>query len=273
MDKDLDSIRRQLTPDSGRSREPAFRSFSPSEAALFFEYTTIRLYENVYRYFLAYVNDVRSGVKRLTADLGSVDCRLRELEELFHNQIPSRSGRESAPVVAASAHGEPEVPVTNKHLRGFEEHLRLGRRVLPSRLLDGSEGPQQQLSSTLREEAARFLADAAAQAQAAATASPLALACEGPLQEALRPRLSNLGGGHRVLGVVSEAATADAWRAKLQEVMGDCVTLLHDPRGSPFLCTEVEGIAIDAVVAQLADAKPHVLDMAARIHTRTDIHW
>lgn len=269
MDKDLERIRQHLTTGS---RQAAFRAFGQAEAALFFEYTTIRLYEKVYRYFLGYVDDVRGAIKRLVADLGSVDCRLRELEEIFHSQIPGRTVGNAVPAITA-ADAEAEVPVTEAHLRGFEEHLRLGRRVLPSRLLEDADGPRQQLASTLREQAVSFLTAVAAQALAAAAASPLALVCQGPLQEALQPRLSQLGGGHRVLGVVNEAATTEAWRAKLQEAMGPCVTLLQDPHGPPFLCTEVEGLAVDAVVAQVAEGKPQVLEMAARIHTRSDIHW
>ena len=89
----------------------------------------------------------------------------------------------------------------------------------------------------------------------------------------MAPRLSTAGTGRRILAVVAEEKSPADWRQKLEAAFGECVTLQQDAQGLAFLCCEVEGLNVEALVDQLTGQDPHLIEMASRLRTRIDIPW
>jgi hypothetical protein len=155
----------------------------------------------------------------------------------------------------------------------FEDRVRANPRLRPSSLLGGGSEAAQRLLAALGGEAARFLHDHLAANDAPDHSSPATAYSGGSSEAAVMPRLMNLGGGCRLLGVQRDAASLAVCKQKLESTFGDCVTVQQDPDSDPFICCEVEGIDIESIISQLARQDTRLIEMASRVHTRIDIQW
>lgn len=88
-----------------------------------------------------------------------------------------------------------------------------------------------------------------------------------------RPKLQNVGGGQRVLAVIPDANSAETWKTLLQNDFGACVTACLTRTEDICVLCETEGIAIPAAVDALTHMRPHVLELAGRLHSRHDVPW
>ena len=268
MDKDLQQVRRRVTAASGSrgdkgSGDPVFRRFTPQEAAVYQEYCRIRLYETVHRCLLDRVHDVQATVKHLTTEVTALDQRFQDLHALL-----SRAGAEAS---ADGTSGADAASGVEFLVSAFEDRVRANPRLRPSSLLGGGSEAAQRLLAAMGDEAARFLHDHLAANDSPDRPSPAYSSGSG--EAAAMPRLMNLGSGCRVLGVQRDAASLALSKQKLEATFGDCVTLQQDSATQPFVCCEVEGIDIEAIIAQIARRDSRLAEMASRVHTRIDIQW
>ena len=88
-----------------------------------------------------------------------------------------------------------------------------------------------------------------------------------------RPKLQNVGGGQRVLAVIPNPQSAEFWKSLLQNDFGPCVSACSTPTEDISVVCETEGISIPAAVDALTHMRPHVLELAGRLHSRHDVPW
>ena len=88
-----------------------------------------------------------------------------------------------------------------------------------------------------------------------------------------KPNLQNVGGGQRVLAVIPDPQSAEAWKSLLQNDFGACVSACSTNTVDICVVCETEGIAIPAAVDALTHMRPHVLELAGRLHSRHDVPW
>ncbi len=88
-----------------------------------------------------------------------------------------------------------------------------------------------------------------------------------------KPKLQNVGGGQRVLAVIPDLNSVDVWKTLLQNDFGACVSACSTKTEDIYVVCETEGIAIPAAVDALTHMRPHVLELAGRLHSRHDVPW
>ena len=88
-----------------------------------------------------------------------------------------------------------------------------------------------------------------------------------------KPNLQNVGGGQRVLAVIPDSQSAEVWKSLLQNDFGACVSACSTRTVDICVVCETEGIAIPAAVDALTHMRPHVLELAGRLHSRHDVPW
>ncbi len=88
-----------------------------------------------------------------------------------------------------------------------------------------------------------------------------------------RPKLQNVGGRQRVLAVIPDPQSADSWKSLLQNDFGACVSACSTTTDEICVICETEGISIPAAVDALTHMRPHVLELAGRLHSRHDVPW
>jgi hypothetical protein len=276
MGKDLAQVRRRVSAAcGGEGAEPAFRDFTPQQAAVYQEYCRIRLCENVHRCLLDRVRDVQATVKHLAGGLTALDGRFQELDARLSEVVaapPGDGGAEASPPGSPEPALDPAASVAFL-ASAFESRVRANPRLRPSSLLGGGSEAAQRLLAALGDEAARFLQEHLASSDASDDASPATARAGGSCEAAAMPRLMNLGGGCRLLGVDRDEASLAVCKQKLQAAFGDCVTTQQDATVAPFICCEVEGIDIESLASQLGRQDGRLIEMASRVHTRIDIQW
>jgi hypothetical protein len=276
MGKDLAQIRRRVAAAcGGEGAEPVFRDFTPQQAAVYQEYCRIRLCENVHRCLLDRVGDVQATVKHLAAGLTALDGRFQELDARLSEVVaasPVDGGAEALPAGLPEPALDPAASVAFL-ASTFESRVRANPRLRPSSLLGGGSEAAQRLLAALGDEAARFLQEHLSSGDATDEASPATPRVGGSCEAAAMPRLMNLGGGCRLLGVDRDEASLAVCKQKLQAAFGDCVTIQQDSTVAPFICCEVEGIDIESLASQLGRQDGRLIEMASRVHTRIDIQW
>lgn len=88
-----------------------------------------------------------------------------------------------------------------------------------------------------------------------------------------KPKLQNVGGGQRVLAVIPDTAAGESWKSLLQNEFGACVSACSTSTQDVSVICETEGISIPAAVDALTHMRPHVLELAGRVHSRHDVPW
>jgi hypothetical protein len=280
MSKDLSQVRRRVAAacgmeDDGGRDGPVFRGFTPQQASVYQEYCRIRLCESVHGCLRDRVSDVQATIRHLAAELTALDGRLEELDARLNGvEADPSAGDPSATSPADPAEATADAASSVAFLASaFETRVRANARLRPSSLLGGSSEAAQRLLAALGDEAARFLHDHLAAGDASSEQSAATARVGGSCEATVMPRLMNLGGGCRLLGVERDDASLAVSKQKLQAAFGDCVTTQRDSTVAPFICCEVEGIDIDAIISQLGREDGRLIEMASRVHTRTDIQW
>ncbi|MFY9253151.1 MAG: tubulin-like doman-containing protein, partial [Fuerstiella sp.] len=87
------------------------------------------------------------------------------------------------------------------------------------------------------------------------------------------PEITGTGGRRRVLGLVPEGIEREVWESKLKLEFGDCVAMRNVADHEMTVVCEIAGVPLDALFGCLTHENPHLVDVASRIHTRTDIEW
>ena len=87
------------------------------------------------------------------------------------------------------------------------------------------------------------------------------------------PEITGTGGRRRVLGLVPEGIEREVWESKLKLEFGDCVAIRNVADHEMTVVCEIAGVPLDALFGCLTHENPHLVDVASRIHTRTDIEW
>ena len=88
-----------------------------------------------------------------------------------------------------------------------------------------------------------------------------------------KPKLQNVGGGQRVLAVIPDPNSAEVWKSLLQNDFGACVSACSIRTDEICVVCETEGISIPAAVDALTHMRPHVVELAGRLHSRHDVPW
>lgn len=88
-----------------------------------------------------------------------------------------------------------------------------------------------------------------------------------------KPKLQHVGGGQRVLAVIPDPSFAESWRSLLQNDFGACVSVCSARTEEVSVICETEGVSIPAAVDALTHMRPHVLELAGRLHSRHDVQW
>lgn len=87
------------------------------------------------------------------------------------------------------------------------------------------------------------------------------------------PRFRGSGGRRRVLGIVPEAFNQAELLDRLKQEFDDCVATRAEKTDSVCVICEIEGVTADKLIQRITHSNPHIADVAARIHTRTDVDW
>ncbi len=238
-------------------------------------YGMLRFSESVCRCLADSVGAVRESLGRPAQSLDRLHSRLGRLEGQFgEGAAPQASNWAERRSRAADARGEAKPSWAEPAAEALDARLRARQTIRLAELAAADDARFESLAEMLRDEALRFLIEAGRSLLASGEASPGASPAEpAPPDSTLAPRLSGVGGRHRVLAVLPQDESPSDWTRRLAETFGDCVTVDRDPRGDLFLCCEVEGVAPEAVAAHLAAGDPQVADMASRLHTRIDVRW
>ncbi len=151
-------------------------------------------------------------------------------------------------------------------LQGFETFLLSGDKFQLSalRTRDASQSDVSLLTSL----GANFLflsAGGATNEKTQATPDSIPSAC--------RPNFRNIGGGQRVLAAIPTHTPEATWKSALTNEFGPCVTVLPMPRKDITVVCETEGIAVATLHDHIAQMKPEIEEIAARVHSRQDIQW
>ena len=88
-----------------------------------------------------------------------------------------------------------------------------------------------------------------------------------------KPKLQNVGGGQRVLAVIPGQQPSEVLKTFLQNDFGACVSACSTKTAEICVVCETEGIAIPAAIDALTHMRPHVLELADRLHSRHDVLW
>ncbi|MBC7966154.1 MAG: hypothetical protein H7Z17_09540, partial [Fuerstia sp.] len=160
--------------------------------------------------------------------------------------------------------------IPEQMIAAFEAYLQSSGRFRVSTFLSRDLRPAD--AATLLSEAANFLLLSMSRAPQFSDGERLPKRSETFPANA-KPKLQNVGGGQRVLAVVPDPGSTDIWKVLLQNDFGACVSACSTKTEGICVVCETEGIAIPAAVDALTHMRPHVLELAGRLHSRHDVPW
>ena len=155
-------------------------------------------------------------------------------------------------------------------VEAFEAYLQTSGRFKLSSLLDRDATPAD--VAVLRSEANNFLLLSMSRNPECSDDNVIARRRESFPANA-RPKLQNVGGGQRVLAVIPSHQSADYWKSLLKSEFGACVSACSTETDGVSIVCETEGISIPAAIDVLTHMRPHVLELAGRLHSRQDVPW
>lgn len=158
--------------------------------------------------------------------------------------------RERLKKLGAIMNGGAASPATipEQMISAFESHLRASGRFRANSLQ--SRDVRSSDAAALLSDATNFLLlSMSASAQLANDNSSQRRSEAFPASA--KPRLQNVGGGQRVLAVMSDAESMGAWVSMLQNDFGACVSACSVPADEVSVICEVEGVALPAAIDAL----------------------
>jgi eukaryotic-like serine/threonine-protein kinase len=90
--------------------------------------------------------------------------------------------------------------------------------------------------------------------------------------DAARPRISNCGGGQRLLAILPNNPQGDALRAAVSELKPPATVVGYSEPDVVF-AFELQDLSIPHVAARLIEDRTDFAQMAGRLHTRIDVAW
>jgi serine/threonine protein kinase len=93
------------------------------------------------------------------------------------------------------------------------------------------------------------------------------------LKSAAPARFAMCGGRQRLLVVAPDAVASGLTPDTFGGAASTVPTIVADPNAEMLFCYEVEGIALPRVASEVLDQRFQIIEAAARLHTRTDVHW
>ena len=160
--------------------------------------------------------------------------------------------------------------IPTQMVEAFEAYLQTSGRFKLSSLLDRDATPAD--VAVLRSEANNFLLLSMSRNPECSDDNVIARRRESFPANA-RPKLQNVGGGQRVLAVIPSHQSADYWKSLLKSEFGACVSACSTETDGVSIVCETEGISIPAAIDVLTHMRPHVLELAGRLHSRQDVPW
>jgi hypothetical protein len=88
-----------------------------------------------------------------------------------------------------------------------------------------------------------------------------------------KPRLSQCGGARRLLMLVPEEFPAERLLLQVRAELGETPTVIADADHRVLFCYEAEQLPLRRVAAALLERRFQNVEIAARLHTRIDVHW
>jgi eukaryotic-like serine/threonine-protein kinase len=98
-------------------------------------------------------------------------------------------------------------------------------------------------------------------------------AIQSGLDEALPQRLASCGGQRRLLIIAPEALVPALLAAMSGDGKGIVPTVLADAGSDIVICYEVEDQPLRRIAAKVLNRRFQAVEVAARLHTRTDVPW
>jgi hypothetical protein len=93
------------------------------------------------------------------------------------------------------------------------------------------------------------------------------------VQAATPKLLKTAGGGRRLLLVTPGGVEASHLQEEVQLACGDNASVVSDGGNQVLLCYDVEQLSLEAVTGRFLKSLPDCQELAARLHTRTDVNW
>jgi hypothetical protein len=91
--------------------------------------------------------------------------------------------------------------------------------------------------------------------------------------EAARPRVADAMAGSRLLVIMPQNVDETRIRESLADEHGSGLSIVHSGKGDLIAVFEVEQLSVDRVAGQLVDYRQDYIEIAKRLHTRTDVSW
>jgi hypothetical protein len=162
--------------------------------------------------------------------------------------------------------------------RAMEEKLAAGPGKL-QRFLTQDSDIQNQLATPLRESARQLILktmqDLNMSWLAADTRNPASLD-SGELRrciEAAKPGYPDDSAASRLLLMVPGSLGEDCLRSSLSGENGPPTTIVRVAEGDFVACQEIEQLQVRRIAAQLVSNRREYIELAGRLHTRTDFEW
>lgn len=87
------------------------------------------------------------------------------------------------------------------------------------------------------------------------------------------PRILACGGAKRLLLIAPDQPLADRIQEQIWQETTDKPTVLVDPQAPVLACYEVEDVPVNDILRLLVGSRADYLELAARLHTRSDVDW
>ena len=91
--------------------------------------------------------------------------------------------------------------------------------------------------------------------------------------DAALPQLNKCGGSRRLLLVLPQEATDSPLPELVQRELDVAPSVVFDSVDDVTICYEFERISLPIVAAALVDNRPEYIEIASRLHSRTDVTW
>jgi hypothetical protein len=90
---------------------------------------------------------------------------------------------------------------------------------------------------------------------------------------AARPQLNRCGGSQRLLAILPDTAAGTRLADSLAQLLEPPATLLRDTDADLVFCYETQEILVPHAAARLVGGRGDLVQIAGRLHTRTDVAW
>ena len=215
------------------------------------QYCVLLAYQTIYHCFVQHVNAVSASVTEFIEKQNQIQLELQSVAaEISTTQMLSSA-------------------VPQAIIDAFDHHLRSNDELLVGALVSG-EIKLNEFRTRIVGEATHFLMSASDECEA-----PRHNSEENPYQfpEGAWSLIRGFGGERRVLGLIPEWLNTADWTDRFEQSFGNCVATRPVSNEIISVVCEMSNVRVDTVIARLTLNNPHVTDIAARIHTRSDVDW